>query len=178
MNVDAAHALDRAIRRMLVSGPTTGELAQDLAGPIVEVAVEFAGDEDECSVADLNELFGLDLDDPDSTVRLADRAAAVGAIARLLHGEEAIIAVLASVTLDWSVVASSPGGTATMMHDDGIGLYQFTVDDRVYFFMLGEPDVCDTQWWFAHRIGDATARASAVQAGRAAIGLTHRPGES
>ena len=170
LKAEAAQELNRAIRRTLV-GPTTGLLPYDLAAAVVEVAIEFLGYDDECSIAELNALFGLDLDEPDWTVALNDVPAATWAIERLLHGEEALLGMLALVTRDWSVVASSPGGTATMMSDDGIGLYEFTVDGRVYFFTLAEPDVCDTQWWFAHGVGDPESRARAMRDGRSVIGL-------
>ena len=42
------------------------------------------------------------------------------------------------------VLGSSPEGTATMMSDGGIGLHEFTVDDSVNFFVVAEPDVCES----------------------------------
>jgi hypothetical protein len=170
-DAEATEALARAIRRKLMTGPSTGALPYDLASAVIEVAVERLVGEDECCIADLNVLFGLDLEEPEWEVQLDDVGAATWTIERVLHGEQAIIGMLSTVTHEWSVVASSPGGTATMMSDDGIGLYQFTLDDRVYFFTLGEPDVCDTEWWWAHDVGDTEARAKAVRNGRSVIGL-------
>jgi hypothetical protein len=175
-DTEASQALAQAIRRMLV-GPHTGVLSYDLAAVVVEVAVEFLGN-DECCIADLNALLALDLDEQHWEVRLDDVNAATWTIERVLHGEEALIGMLATVTNDWSVVDSSPGGTATMMSDDGIGLYDFTVDNRVYFFTVAEPDVCETQWWSAHDVGDIDARARAIRDGRSVIGLPADTGES
>jgi len=177
-DAEARTALDRAIRRKLVAGPSTGALPYDLASALIEVAVERLAGEDDCHIEDLNALFGVDLEEPDWEVPLDDVKAATWTIERVLHGEQAIIAMLATVTLEWSVVASSPGGTATMVEDDGIGLYEFTADDRVYFFTLGEPDVCETQWWWAHDVGDIEGRAGAIAEGRAAIGLSTLRGDS
>jgi len=170
-DAEAAQALALAVRRKLMSGPSTGALPYDLASAVIEVAVERFAGEDECCIADLNVLFGLDLEEPEWEVPLDDVNAATWTIERVLHGEQAILGMLATVTHEWSVVESSPGGTATMMSDDGIGLYEFTVGERVYFFTLGEPDVCDTQWWTAHDVGDVQARARAIQDGRSVIGL-------
>jgi hypothetical protein len=176
-DAEAAQALARAIRRKLMSGPSTGALPYDLASAVIEVAAERLASEDDCCIADLNAVFGLDLEEPTWVVPLADVNAATWTIERVLHGEQAIIGMLATVTHDWSVVASSPGGTETMMWDDGIGLYQFTVDDRVYFFTLGEPAVCETQWWWAHDVGDIEARARAIRDGRSVVGLPAETGE-
>ena len=175
-DAEARSALDRAIRRKLVTGPSTGALPYDLASAVVEVAVERLAGEDDCCIGDLNALFNLDLEETDWEVPLDDVKAATWTIERVLHGEQAIVGMLlGTVAHDWSVVDSSPGGTATMMEDDGIGLHQFTVDDRVYFFTLGEPDVCETRWWWAHDVGDIETRAGAVQEGRAAIGMSTQP---
>jgi len=170
-DAEPAQALARAIRRKFMSGPSTGALPYDLAAAVIEVAVELLAGEDECFIADLNVLFGLDLEEPEWEVPLDDVNAATWTIERVLHGEQAIIGMLATVTHEWSVVESSPGGTATMMSDDGIGLYEFTLGDRVFFFTLGEPDVCESQWWWAHDVGDVEARARAIGDGRSVIGL-------
>jgi hypothetical protein len=54
-----------------------------------------------------------------------------------------------------------------MMSHGGIGLYEFTVDDGVYFFVLADPEVCDSQWWFAHAVNDMETRAEAVRSAEA-----------
>jgi hypothetical protein len=59
-----------------------------------------------------------------------------------------------------------------MMSDGGIGLYEFTVDDGVYFFVLAERDVCDSQWWFAHTVNDLASRAEAIRSAEAAYAMT------
>jgi hypothetical protein len=58
-----------------------------------------------------------------------------------------------------------------MTSDGGIGLYEFTVDGGVYFFVLAEPDVCEAHWWFAHGVNDLDSRTDAIADACAAIGI-------
>jgi hypothetical protein len=169
-NVEAVQTLDRAIRRRLTES-NGGVLPHDLAAAVVEAATEHLGDDDDRTMGDLNALFGLALPEPAGRVPLDDLQEAVGEIASILYRQDNLLDVLGTVATDWAVLGVSPQGTATMMSDGGIGLYEFTVDDRVYFFTLAEPDVCETEWWFAHAVGDLDARAHAIDGAQAAIGV-------
>jgi hypothetical protein len=168
--VDAAQALDRAIRRKL-AGPNTGVLPDDLAAAVIEAASELLDGEDECTVAELNELFGLALSEPAESVPLDDPQEAIEEIVGNLYGDD-LLDLLGTVASDWSVLASTPQGAASMMSDSGICLCEFTVDDRVYFFILAEPDVCDANWWFAHDVGDLDSRARSIEGWRGSFALT------
>ena len=177
VGVAASQALARAIRRKL-DGPSTGILPYDLAGAIVEVLIEFLGADATTSLAEINELFGFCLDEPGGWIELDDVPSVIAELAGWLYGEVALTDVLGVVTGEWSVVASSPEGTATMVSDSGIGLYQFIVDDRVYYFTVGDRDVCETEWWFAYVVGDTHAQTHAIRDGEAAVGLPANSDES
>jgi hypothetical protein len=170
-NPDAANVLDRAIRRKLTAS-NSGDLAHDLTAAVLEAAVELLRDEGECTVDELNALFGLRWFQPEWTLPLNDLEAAIDEIEENLYSEEGVLELLmGTVASAWSVVGSSPEGSATMMSDGGIGLYDFTIDDGVYFFVLAECDVCDSQWWFAHAVGDLESRADAIRDAQAVFGI-------
>lgn len=171
-NPEAARVLDRAIRRKL-TGSNGGDLPHDLTAAVLEAAVELRPDEDECTVDELNALFGLRWLQPEWTLPLNDLEAAINEIEENLYSEESVLELLMeTVASAWSVIGSSPEGSATMMSDGGIGLYDFTMDDGVYFFVLAERDVCDSDWWFAHTVGDLESRASAIRDAQAAFGIS------
>ncbi len=171
-NPEAASVLDRSVRRKL-TGSDGGDLPHDLTAAVLEAAVVLLVDEDECTVDDLNALFGLRWLQPEWTLPLNDLEAAISEVEENLYSEDGVLELLAqTVASAWSVVGSSPEGTATMMSDGGIGLYDFTMDDGVYFFVLAERDVCDSQWWFAHAVGDFESRRSAIQDAQAAFGIS------
>ncbi len=138
------------------------------------------------SIAEINGMFALDLgnqrdgwaDDLDRRViPLDDRPVGVALLADYLLAEWDLVDVLLTVASSWSVVASSPEGTATMMSDGGIGLYEFTLDDGVYFFTHCELDIEEPSWWFAHVVTDSETRANSIEAGRVAIGDTEDAGD-
>jgi hypothetical protein len=171
-DVDPTAALNRAIRRKL-TGPGGGDLPRDLTAAVLEAAVEVLGDEGECTIAELNELFGLSWREPDWDLPLHDLKEAIGVAQENLYSEDDLLDFLrCTVASDWNVLGSSPEGTATMMSDDGIGLYDFTVDDGVYFFVLAERDLCDSQWWFAHAVNDMESRSEAIRSAEAAFAMT------
>lgn len=171
-NSEAAQILDRAIRRRL-TGSDGGDLPHDLTAAVLEAAVVLLVDEDECTVGDLNALFGLRWHQPEWTLPLDDVEAAINEVEENLYSEECVLELLIqTVATAWSVVGSSPEGSATMMSDGGIGLYDFTMDDGVYFFVLAERDVCDSNWWFAHPVGDLASRANAIRSARTAFGIS------
>jgi hypothetical protein len=169
-----------------------GRLRFDLAGALVDATIEVldaggepGGESDEedrfegdrqITLADLNAMFALSLGEGSSLplnrfeIPLDERNAAIEEVAGFLVGEWDLIDVIMSVATTWSCLASSAEGTATMTSDSGIGLYEFTVDDGVYFFTHAELDVDEPRWWFAHAVYDAHTRVDAAEAGRATIG--------
>jgi len=185
-------ALERALRRML-GNADGGRLRFDLAAALVDATIEVLenhvesrrepdeedsiADERQITLADLNAMFGLSLGEDASLplnrfeIPLHERNAAIDEIAGFLVEESDLIDVIMSAATACSCIASSPEGTTTMMSDGGIGLYEFTVDDGVYFFTHAELDVDEPRWWFAHTVSDAETRVDAAEAGRAAIGV-------
>jgi hypothetical protein len=160
---NAHEALVRAIRRTLTQ-LAGGELVHDLTAAVIETARGLLGDRDECTVAQLNELFGLSWREPHCLFPLDDLPRAIVEIEQNLYFDWDMLEFLDStVARDSSALGSSPKGSSTMLSDGGIGLYEFAVDDGVYFFVLAEHDVCDSQWWFAHAANDLESRIEAIR---------------
>ena len=170
--VEAARALDRALRRTFLEA-NQGVLTYDLTAAVIEAAREIL-DTDECTVAELNDMFMLDWHEPEWSVPLNDPPEAIGMIARNLSSDLLLLDLLRkrTVATDCRYLASTPEGTATMMSNDGIALMEFTIDDGVYFFLLAESDICEVEWWYAHGVADLLSRASAIENALGAIGPT------
>ena len=169
---EPAEALDRAIRRKLTDGGGN-DLAYDLTAAVLEAAVELLDDEDECTVAELNELFGLNWEPSYRYLPLDDLTEAINEVKENLYSESDLLDFLmCTIASGWSVLGATPEGTATMMSDGGIGLYEFTVDDGVYFFVLAERDVCESQWWFAHAANDMESRTDAIRSAEASFAIS------
>lgn len=164
----ASRALTRALRRTFL-GSDGGLLTDDLASALVAATIELFGNDTECSV-DLNDMFGLRLYEPLLPLPVEDLDETIQEIARILHFEHDLFDLIFKVGRGGSEVASSPRGTATMMSDDGITVYEFTIDDGVYFFNVAEPDVCEMEWWFAHTADDLESRARSIEDARSMIG--------
>lgn len=159
-NIDPAEVLDRTIREVLDG--SGNDLPHDLAAAVIDAAREVLIDQDECTVSQLNELFQLRWSDPDWILPLDDLPVAVSQVQQNLYEDWDLLGFLdCTVATSSSDLGSSPGGSATMMSGSGIGLYEFTVDDSVYFFVVADRDVCESQWWFAHNVNDMETREGA-----------------
>jgi hypothetical protein len=181
---EALRALERALRRML-GNADGGRLRFDLASALVDATIEVLDnhvqpavepDEDDdldgersITLADLNAMFALSLGEGSSLA--LDRFDIQTRRRERGHRRDRGFPG-AGMGSHRRHHASSPEGTATMMSDGGIGLYEFTVDDGVYFFTHAALDVEEPQWWFAHTVTDAETRTGAITAGRAAIGAS------
>jgi hypothetical protein len=168
VNLDASAALDRALRRTFQSSGG-GKLRDDLAAAIVEAAADVAGSDEEYTV-DLNDVFGLRLNDPWLDLPVEDAHEAIAHLAETFVFEDDLFEAIQNVGTGCSLITSSPCGIATMMSDAGISVFEFTIDDTVYFFTYAEPDVCEMEWWSAHTVGDLAARASAIESVQTMIG--------
>jgi hypothetical protein len=150
-----------------------------LVAAVVDAASEVLIGQDGCTVAELNELFGLCWVELDWSVSFAQPREGLQDLEQNLLIDWDVLEFLDySVATGSSLVGSSPEGTATMMSDGGIGLYEFTIDDGVYFFVLAEPDVCDSQWWFAHAVNDMKTRTEAIRSAASSFAVMVEGDES
>jgi hypothetical protein len=161
--------LGRCLRRGFLASDG-GPLQEDLATAVVEATTEVMGSHADTPV-NLNGLFELRLKEPHLVLPIEDVEHAVSEVATTIIFEHDIFDLLRNAATNHAHVISSSCGTATMMSDSGISVFEYTIDDGVYFFTYAEPDVCEMEWWFAHSVADVVSRAQAIENAKSMIGF-------
>jgi hypothetical protein len=156
----ATRVLEHALRPVL-RGADSGSLRDDVAWALVAAAKEVRDNVPAyrgITITELNVMLGLDIGEGYSDeqkdrydIDLENREEAASGVAEFLISDWDLHGVINRVAGSCSLLDVSPDGA--------LGVYEFTVDDGVYYFdYAGDFEICQPSWWFGHTVNDSDAR--------------------